>query len=119
VIIVTRKGITDEQIDHIRERVESYGLRTHLSRGEHRTVIGCIGDEALLREEDLLSMPGVESVTPVLTPYKLAAREFAARETVVVKNGESGTVAVNVESIRRLAERTMVSHSEVRSGELR
>jgi hypothetical protein len=78
VIIVTRKDITPEQIDHIRERVESYGLRTHLSRGEHRTVIGCIGDEALLRDVALLSIPGVESVTPVLTPYKLAAREFAA-----------------------------------------
>ncbi|MFN2564169.1 MAG: 3-deoxy-7-phosphoheptulonate synthase [Gemmatimonadaceae bacterium] len=84
MIIVTRKGITDEQLDHIRERVESYGLRTHLSRGEQRTVIGCIGDEAVLREVALLSIPGVDSVTPVLTPYKLASREFAAEQTVVV-----------------------------------
>jgi 3-deoxy-7-phosphoheptulonate synthase len=84
MIIVTRKGITDEQLDHIRERVESYGLRTHLSRGEHRTIIGCIGDETLLREAALLSIPGVESVTPVLTPYKLASREFAAGQTVIV-----------------------------------
>jgi 3-deoxy-7-phosphoheptulonate synthase len=91
VIIVTRRDITDEQIDHIRERVESYGLRTHLSRGAHRTVIGCIGDEAVLREAALLSMPGVESVTPVLTPYKLAAREFAAGQTVVVV-GEGAVV---------------------------
>jgi 3-deoxy-7-phosphoheptulonate synthase len=90
VIIITRKGITDEQVDHIRERVESFGLRTHLSRGEHRTVIGCIGDEAMLREAALLSMPGVESVTPVLTPYKLAAREFAAGETVVVVGDGAG-----------------------------
>jgi 3-deoxy-7-phosphoheptulonate synthase len=90
VIIVTRKGVTDEQVDHIRERVESFGLRTHLSRGEHRTVIGCIGDEAMLREAALLSMPGVESVTPVLTPYKLAAREFAAAGTVVVVGEGAG-----------------------------
>src|SRR3712207_3417358 len=83
MIIVTRKGITDEQLDHIRERVESYGLRTHLSRGEQRTIIGCIGDESVLREVALLSIPGVESVTPVLTPYKLASREFAAEQTVV------------------------------------
>src|ERR671916_235145 len=84
MIIVTRKGITDEQLDHIRERVESYGLRTHLSRGEQRTIIGCIGDESVLREVALLSIPGVESVTPVLTPYKLASREFAADQTVVL-----------------------------------
>ena len=84
MIIVTRRDITDEQLDHIRERVESYGLRTHLSRGERRTLIGCIGDESVLREVALLSIPGVESVTPVLTPYKLASREFAAEQTVVV-----------------------------------
>jgi 3-deoxy-7-phosphoheptulonate synthase len=90
VIIVTRKGITQEQVDHIRERIESFGLRTHLSRGEHRTVIGCIGDEALLREAALLSIPGVESVTPVLTPYKLASREFAAGSTVVVAGDGPG-----------------------------
>src|ERR671916_610743 len=90
MIIVTRKGITDEQLDHIRERVEAYGLRTHLSRGEQRTLIGCIGDEAVLREVALLSMPGVESVTPVLTPYKLASREFAAAGTVVVAGDGAG-----------------------------
>ena len=83
MIIVTRRDITDEQLDHIRERVETYGLRTHLSRGEHRTVIGCIGDESVLREVALLSIPGVESVTPVLTPYKLASRDFAAEQTVI------------------------------------
>src|SRR5919206_183297 len=67
----------------IRERVVMLGMRTHLSRGERRTLIGCIGDEALLQEAALLSLPGVESVTPVMKPYKLAAREFAADPTVV------------------------------------
>ncbi len=83
MIIITRAGITAEQVDHIRERVESYGLRTHISRGAHRTIIGCIGEEAALQEAPLLALPGVESVMPVLKPYKLAAREFAAAPTLV------------------------------------
>jgi len=83
MIIVTRPGITEAELDHIRERIEQLGMRTHISRGEHRTVIGCIGDETVLREAALLSIPGVESVTPVLKPYKLAAREFVAAPTVV------------------------------------
>ena len=83
MIIITRPGITDTQVDHIRERIESLGLRTHLSRGEQRTIIGCIGDESILQEVPLLALPGVESVTPVLKPYKLAAREFAADPTIV------------------------------------
>jgi 3-deoxy-7-phosphoheptulonate synthase len=83
MIIVTRPGVTDAELDHIRERVETLGMRTHVSRGEQRTIIGCIGDESLLAEAALLSLPGVESVTPVMKPYKLASREFAADPTIV------------------------------------
>ncbi|MCG6956257.1 MAG: 3-deoxy-7-phosphoheptulonate synthase, partial [Gemmatimonadetes bacterium] len=71
MIIVTRKGVTDEELDHIRERVEAAGLRTHVSRGEQRTVIGCVGDEERLEGIPLLTIPGVEAVHPVLRPYKL------------------------------------------------
>ncbi|HEX8244118.1 MAG TPA: 3-deoxy-7-phosphoheptulonate synthase [Longimicrobium sp.] len=83
MIIVTRPNVTDAELDHIRERIEMLGMRTHVSRGEQRTIIGCIGDEALLQEAALLTLPGVESVTPVMKPYKLASREFAADPTVV------------------------------------
>jgi 3-deoxy-7-phosphoheptulonate synthase len=83
MIIVTKPGITEAELDHIRERIEQVGMRTHISRGEKRTIIGCIGDESLLSDVPLLSMAGVESVTPVLKPYKLASREFAASRTIV------------------------------------
>jgi 3-deoxy-7-phosphoheptulonate synthase len=83
MIIITRPHISDAELDQIRERIESAGMRTHVSRGEHRTVIGCIGDESLLAEIPLRSLPGVESVMPVLKPYKLASREFAAAPTIV------------------------------------
>src|SRR3954465_8995041 len=82
MIIITKPHVTDAEIDHIRERIESVGLRTPPSRGEVRTIIGCIGDESLLAEVPLRSLPGVESVTPVLKPYKLASREFAADRSV-------------------------------------
>ena len=87
MIIITPPNVTDAEIDHIRERIESVGMRTHLSRGEQRTIIGCIGDESLLEEVPLRSLPGVESVTPVLKPYKLASREFAAERTIVRVGG--------------------------------
>jgi 3-deoxy-7-phosphoheptulonate synthase len=101
MIIVTRSDVTDAEIDHIRERIESLGMRTHLSRGERRTIIGCIGDESLLDEVPLRSLPGVESVTPVLKPYKLASREFAADRTIVRVGGrdaraEFGGPAISV-----------------------
>ncbi len=87
MIIVARKGISAEQLDHIRERVEALGLRTHISIGETRTIVGCIGDEARLSGVSLLSIPGVDSVHPVMRPYKLAARDFAADRTSRVPVG--------------------------------
>ena len=93
MIIITRPGITDAELDGIRERIEMLGMRTHISRGEERTIVGCIGDESLLREISLLRMPGVESVTPVQKPFKLAAREFVAEPSVVrVGDGAGATV---------------------------
>ena len=83
MIIVTRKGVTQAELDHIRERVEALGLRTHVSIRKHRTVVGCLGDEELLRGVPLLSIPGVEAVHEVLKPYKLASRDFAAEATTI------------------------------------
>jgi len=98
MIIVTRRGVTEDEIDHIRERVESLGLRTHISRGESRVVIGCIGDEERLQHVPLLSIQGVEAVHPVMKPYKLAARQFAAGPTTIpfgsVDLGAEGIVVI-------------------------
>ena len=88
MIIVAKKDVTADQLDHIRERVEATGLRTHVSKGESRTIIGCIGDEARLSHVPLLSIPGVRSVHPVMRPYKLAARAFSADRTTKVRVGE-------------------------------
>ena len=103
MIIVTRPHVTDAEIDHIRERIESVGMRTHLSRGEHRTIIGCIGDESLLDEVPLRSLPGVESVTPVLKPYKLASREFAVDRTVVRVGGRDARAAFGSHALTIIA----------------
>jgi 3-deoxy-7-phosphoheptulonate synthase len=83
VIIITKPGVTESQLDGIREAVERAGLQTHLSRGQHRTIVGCIGDERRLAEVGLATLPGVESVIPVLKPYRQVAREFRAEPTIV------------------------------------
>ncbi len=87
MILVTRKGVTDEELDRIRERVEALGLRTHVSRGETLTVVGCIGDEERLQHVPLLSIPGVVAAHPVMKPYKLASREFEADPTRIPLGG--------------------------------
>jgi 3-deoxy-7-phosphoheptulonate synthase len=87
VILILRSDATDEQIEHVLERVKAMGLQHHLSRGTYRTIVGIIGDEDQLREEPLRAIPGVASVIPVLPPYKLASRDAHPAPSVINVSG--------------------------------
>jgi 3-deoxy-7-phosphoheptulonate synthase len=83
MIIVTKPDATEEQIEHIVARIKEWGLKAEISRGAVRVVIGVIGPEDAIREKPLAAIPGVDSVTPVLKPYKLVAYEFRGTPCVV------------------------------------
>jgi len=87
LVIVMKHGATDEQIQHVVDRLHEFKLREHISRGDERTLIGAIGDERVLNTIPLEAMPGVEKVMAVLAPYKLASREFQTENTVIKING--------------------------------
>jgi 3-deoxy-7-phosphoheptulonate synthase len=88
MIIVMRPDHQEEQLQRLINRLEDLGLKAHLSRGEHRTIVGAIGDEQILREVPLESLPGVEKVMPILKPYKLVSREFKPEDTVIEVQGQ-------------------------------
>lgn len=83
MIIVLRPDATPEQIDYIIKRIEKLGLKTMISKGVERTIIGVIGPEDILRIQPLEVFPGVEKVMPVLAPYKLVSRDFKPQDTIV------------------------------------
>ncbi len=87
MIVILKSGVSEEQIQHVIERAEELGFKTHLSRGTFRTIIGLIGDESKIREENLRSIPGVSEVIPVLPPYKLASREAHPQDSIVDVSG--------------------------------
>lgn len=115
MILILQPGVTDQQIDHVVERIEGLGHSAHVSRGTFRSVIGIIGDEADLQAEPLRAIPGVQQVVPVLPPYKLASLEahpqFSIIDVAGVKIGGenlgliAGPCAVEEEDrMRRIAE---------------
>lgn len=83
MIIVLKANTSQEQLDHVVEKIEELGFRPEVSKGVQRTVIGVIGDEEKLREEPLLAIPGVEKVLPVMKPFKLASREFQEHDSTI------------------------------------
>jgi len=86
-----RPSSTDEQMQKLIDKVQTLGLKVHISKGKERTIIGLIGEEDEVRLQPLERMPGVERVIPVLPPYKLVSREFHKEDTVIkVKDIEIG-----------------------------
>lgn len=84
MILVLRPNHTPEQFDHLLERLQELGFTPHISRGQHRTIVGAIGDENLPQAEEVFHcLPGVEQVLRIQKPFKLASREFHRADTVV------------------------------------
>lgn len=89
MIVVMKSGATKVEIEKVIEQIASVGFKAHPMYGVERTVIGCLGDErGKSNLESLNSMPGVDKVMPILTSYKLAAKQLKEGNTVVdIGNG--------------------------------
>ncbi|MEW5799695.1 MAG: 3-deoxy-7-phosphoheptulonate synthase [Bacteroidota bacterium] len=91
MIIVLKPGTKKEEYDHVIDRVKEYGFKPHPIVGEERTVIACVGDERDKTQlHQLESLDYVESVMPILKPFKLASKETKPRSVVKVGNIEIG-----------------------------
>lgn len=96
-MIIMNKEATAEQIKNVTEEVKKYGLKSDVSKGEFRTVIGLIGDESRVDFDHLAALPGVKTAERVETPYKLISREYSgasegknSSRTITVKNVKIG-----------------------------
>ncbi|MFO7957496.1 MAG: 3-deoxy-7-phosphoheptulonate synthase [Candidatus Brocadiia bacterium] len=90
MIVILRKGATEEQVDRIVDAIEDAGFGAHISRGEERTIIGAIGTSPEMRPhlmEMFSGMPFVDHVVPVLKPYKLVSVEAQPEPSVVEVGG--------------------------------
>ena len=88
MIVSMTTGASKEQIDSVVERATSLGLNVQLNRGTEKAVVALLGSNTgQLPTDTFAVLPGVESVTRIMKPYKLASREFKAENTKVSVNG--------------------------------
>lgn len=87
MIVVMKVGATEKEIAKVVERIETAGLKAHLSQGTERTIVGVIGQIIPELRDTLEMLPGVEDVIPVSKPYKLASREFHPLDTTIGVGG--------------------------------
>ena len=87
MIIVMKHGASNAEIEHVLSRIDQLGYKTHLSRGEERTIIGVIGDDRPIDPRNFGSLDGVDKVVPVLKPFKLVSREMHPLDSLVNIDG--------------------------------
>jgi 3-deoxy-7-phosphoheptulonate synthase len=87
MIVVMKVGSGQDEISRVANRIESVGLKAHISEGIEHTVIGVLGQVFPELRDALELLPGVDQVIPVSKPYKLASREFHPLDTIIEING--------------------------------
>jgi len=83
MIIVLKPGTPPEITEDLLTRIADKGLKPLHLPGAERVVLGALGDERVLAELQLEGHPMVESVKPILAPYKLVGRELHPADTIV------------------------------------
>src|SRR5690349_3603405 len=83
MIIVLKPEAPPELAEELLGRISGKGLTPLHMPGSERVVLGALGDERVLAELNLESHPMVESVKPILAPYKLVSRELHPHDTIV------------------------------------
>src|SRR5690348_11136144 len=88
MIVNMSRNATQEQIEHVVERIKECGFQAHVIRGAERTVIGCVGSGGRRGELEVLqAAPGVEELVPISQPFKLVSRQLRPERTVVEVGG--------------------------------
>src|SRR3954452_503421 len=83
MIVVMKQGASQGQIDHVIERIEQLGLRSHVIVGTELTVVAALGEKRDGARQALETVEGVDKVVPILAPYKMASTEVKKEPTVV------------------------------------
>ena len=83
MIIVMKPTSTEEELANVEQKIKNAGLKTHLSVGDERTIVGVIGDKKIIANLEMNMMPGVEKTVRITEKYKLVSREFHPEDSVI------------------------------------
>src|SRR5436309_7804073 len=87
MLVVMQQGATEEQIEHVIDRLVDLGFDVHRSTGLIHTVLGGVGGKYDFDLDVFQVMEGVKEAHRIVSPYKLASRSFRPQGTVVRVGG--------------------------------
>ncbi|MGA3090764.1 MAG: 3-deoxy-7-phosphoheptulonate synthase [Terriglobales bacterium] len=113
MIVNMSDNATEQQIDHIIQRIREAGFQPHVTRGTERTIVAAVGSGGRRHEIEALSVaPGVDNVVAIAQPFKLVSLQTRPQRSMVdvagVKIGGPEVVVIagpcSVESREQLLE---------------
>ncbi len=87
MIVVMKSEATVKETSAVIKKIQVMGYKPHLSSGEQKTIVGMVGNGEKVDPDEFQAMSGVESIVPILVPFKLVSREFKKESTIVALNG--------------------------------
>ena len=87
MIIVFKPKTKESDLQRVIDKVETLGLKTHISIGEETTIVGLVGDTTKIDARMIEVDESVEKVMHVSEPYKLANRAFHPEDSIIDVDG--------------------------------
>jgi 3-deoxy-7-phosphoheptulonate synthase len=88
MIVAMQEQATEEQIQHVTERMMELGFKVHRTTGAVQSILAGVGTPVAFDVKDFQVMDGVAEAYRITSPYKLAGRGFRPEGTVIkFKNG--------------------------------
>src|ERR1039458_821339 len=87
MLVVMQEGATEEQIEHVIDRLVDLEFDVHRSTGVIHTVLGGVGGKSDFDLAVFEVMEGVKEAHRIASPYKLASRSFLPYGTIVKVGG--------------------------------
>ncbi len=83
MIIVMERTATEEDIQKVVARLEEYGFKVLINRGELMTLIEGLGDKTGVSIDRLAALSGVKEIKVIREPYRLASRDRKPEDTII------------------------------------
>jgi 3-deoxy-7-phosphoheptulonate synthase len=88
MIVEMRTRASQKEIDSVVDRARSLNLDVQMNLGTDKTVVAILGSNTGQLSTDVFGvLPGVERVSRIMKPYKLASREFKPKNSIVSIDG--------------------------------
>lgn len=87
MLIVMKKGATDESVQKVVSAAEKRGYTARPIPGGDRVSIGILYNKGSVDAGHFLGFDGVKEVIPVTKPYKLVSREIKSEDTIIRVGG--------------------------------